>query len=236
MQKSVKIALGIILICLVIAGGVFWYYSATEKRDNNLNKVESTNIDTSNNVNSNSGAAVQSEADQTKIHLTAAQSEALNYYEQGLKLYYDHKMAEALVLFNKALEIDSQCYQAINGKGAAYAFQGRYSEGIALIKKAIQMKPDFVYARFNLGLAYELAGNWDESIKAYHEALRLDNKDIWSYYGIASIYGREGNVEKVIEYLKPAIDLDIEVKDVAREERDFNPVKNDPRFIELIKK
>jgi len=160
---------------------------------------------------------------------------AVDLYEKGLKLYYDRKFTEALDLFNQALAIDPKNHQALNAKGATYAFQGRYDEGISLIQTAIQIKPEFVYAHFNLGLAYELARNYDKSIEAYKEALKLDEKDVWSYFGIASIYGRQGNVEKVIEWLRPAIALDPEVKTVAREEKDFNPVKGDPRFLSLIK-
>jgi peptidoglycan/xylan/chitin deacetylase (PgdA/CDA1 family)/Flp pilus assembly protein TadD len=155
-------------------------------------------------------------------------------YEKGLKLYYDRNFVDALDLFNQVLAIDPRNYQALNGKGATYAFQGRYSEGISLIQKSIQLKPDFVYAHFNLGLAYELAGNYEESIEAYKGALKLDDKDVWSYYGIASIYGRKGDVENVLEWLRPAIVLEPEVKAVAREEEDFNLVKNDPRFQALI--
>ncbi len=166
--------------------------------------------------------------------LSETQQKAVVLYDQGLELYYDRQFDQAIALFDQALGLDPQCYQAMNGKGASYAFLGRYEEGINLIKQAITLKPDFVYAHFNLGLAYELAGEWDAGIKAYKEALVLDDKDVWSYYGIASIYGRQGNVEKVVEYLRPAIDLQADVKDVAKEEKDFDPVKNDPRFQTLV--
>lgn len=166
--------------------------------------------------------------------LTESQQKALSLYDQGLKLYYDRQFDSALALFNEALAIDPNCYQALNAKGATFAFQGRYEEGIALIEQALEMKPDFVYAHFNLGLAHELASHWTEAIKSYEEALKLDSKDTWSYYGIASIYGRQGDVEKVLEYLKPAIALDPEVREVAKEEKDFDPVQNDPRFKALL--
>lgn len=172
----------------------------------------------------NQAASVDSEENQKTKHL----------YEQGLKFYYERNFSEALTLFNQVLSTDPQNYQALNSKGATYAFQGRYSEGISLIQQAIHINPEFVYARFNLGLAYELAGNYEKSIEAYEEALKLDEKDVWSYYGIASIYGRKGDVEKVIEWLRPAIALDPEVKAVARDEKDFNPVKNDSRFQSLL--
>ncbi len=161
---------------------------------------------------------------------------ALVLYEQGLDLYYEKNFSEALNLFNKALAIDPACYQALNAKGATLAFQGKYDEGLTLIKQALALKPDFVYGHFNLGLANELAGRWDPAISAYLQAIQLDNKDVWSYYGIASIYGRFGNTEKVLEYLEQAININPEVKEDAREEHDFDPVRQDPRFQELVRK
>ncbi|MHB8125463.1 MAG: fused MFS/spermidine synthase [Desulfitobacteriaceae bacterium] len=160
--------------------------------------------------------------------------DALVLYEQGLKLYYKREFPEALTFFNKALAIDTHCYQALNAKGATYAFQGKYDEGLTLIKQALTINPNFVYGHFNLGLANELAERWDPAISAYQEALRLDKKDVWSYYGIASIYGRLGNAAKVQEYLEQAIILDPEVKEVARDEHDFDPVRQDPNFQKLL--
>ncbi|MHB1651161.1 MAG: fused MFS/spermidine synthase [Desulfitobacteriaceae bacterium] len=166
---------------------------------------------------------------------TTQKEGALALYDRGLKLYYDRAFSNALELFNQALVLDPDCYQALNAKGATYAFQGRYDEGINLIKQSLILNPFFVYGHFNLGLTNELAGRWDEAIIAYKEAIRLDDQDTWSYFGIASIYGRWGNVDKVLEYLKPAIALNSDVKAVAREENDFAPVRQDPRFQELVK-
>jgi len=170
---------------------------------------------------------------QKPVHIS--DSQALVLYEQGLKLYYQRRFPEALDFFNQALEIDAQCYEALNAKGATLAFQGYHNQGLTLIKQALDLNPAFVYAHFNQGLAYELAGSWDESIASYQKALQLDNRDTWSYYGIASIYGRQGNVDKVLEYLKLAIALEADVKEVARNEHDFLPVRNDPRFQTLVK-
>ena len=162
------------------------------------------------------------------------QKEALVLYDQGLKLYYQRDYNGGLALFNKALAVDPNCYQAMNGKGASYAFLGRYSEGIKLIKQALTIRHDFEYGYFNLGLANELAGKWTDAISAYQTAIKLDSNDEWAYYGIASIYGRQGNVDMVVQYLQKAIAIDPGVKDCAREEKDFNPVRNHPLFKELI--
>ncbi|WP_240984712.1 tetratricopeptide repeat protein [Acididesulfobacillus acetoxydans] len=163
------------------------------------------------------------------------QREALDFYNRGLKLYYARRYDQALVLFDRALNLNPASYQALNGKGATYAFLGRYDEGIALIRQALALKPSFEYAQFNLGLANELAGRWSSAISAYQAAIQLNSKDTWAYFGIASIYGRQDNVPKVIEYLLPAIALNPDAKAVAREEQDFAPVRGDPRFQALVK-
>lgn len=167
--------------------------------------------------------------------LHVSDPKALALYDQGLKLYYERKFPEALILFQQALAIDAQCYEALNAQGATFAFQGRYDQGLALIQQALDLNPSYVYGHFNLGLANELAGRWDPAIAAYQKAIELDARDTWSYYGIASIYGRLGNIDKVLEYLQPAIALDPEVKEVARDEQDFAPVRDDPRFQTLVK-
>ena len=201
---------------------------ATE-RPNTMQETKDTQIQTP------SQAPLQPQSVSEPSYVSKAnQQEALKLYNQGLKLYYNRQFNEGLTLFNKALTLDPDCYQALNGKGATYAFLGRYDDGIALIQKALKLEPDFVYGHFNLGLANELAGRWNEAIAAYHSAIALDEKDVWSYYGIASIYGRQGNVENVVAYLSQAIALDPDVKAVAKDEKDFDPVKNDSRFQALL--
>jgi peptidoglycan/xylan/chitin deacetylase (PgdA/CDA1 family)/Flp pilus assembly protein TadD len=161
-------------------------------------------------------------------------TQALSYYEQGLKLYYQKSFPQALALFNQALALDANCYQALNSKGATYAFQGRHSEGIALIKQALALKPDFEYGYFNLGLANELAGNWDAAIAAYQTALRYDSHDAWAYYGIASIYGRQGNVDQTVVYLQQAIANEPDARETAKTEPDFDPVRHSTKFQALL--
>ncbi|AFM42048.1 tetratricopeptide repeat protein [Desulfosporosinus acidiphilus SJ4] len=173
-----------------------------------------------------------SDSNPPPIH--SSDPKALTLYEEGLKLYYQRRFSQALELFNKSLTIDPLCYEALNGKGATQAYLGNYNQGLALIQQALDLNPAYVYGNFNRGLAFELAGQWDEAIAAYQKTLQLDKNDTWSYYGIASIYGRLGNINKVVEYLQQAIALDPDVKEVAREEKDFAPVREYPRFQALI--
>ncbi|MCO5386799.1 tetratricopeptide repeat protein [Desulfosporosinus sp.] len=241
LSSKIIISLGVVL---VIAITVFYTlqsnstFSFTSDFDQTLSPTELEEIPAAPEKSLDSSSEPQDkELSPTSVLLSVhiSDSQALVLYEQGLKLYYQRQFPDALDLFNQALKIDDHCYEALNAKGAALAFQGHHNQGLALIKQALDLNPSFVYAHFNQGLAYELAGRWDESIASYQKALQLDDRDTWSYYGIASIYGRQGNVDKVLEYLKLAIALDTDVKEVARNEHDFLPVRSDPRFQTLVK-
>lgn len=102
------------------------------------------------------------------------------------------------------------------------------------IDKALQIKQDYGYGRFNKALAYELYGHYDEALNWYDRALAVENY-VWSYYGIASIYGRRGDVPNTVKYLKAAIDISAQVKNVAKEEEDFKNVRESKEFQALVK-
>ena len=102
------------------------------------------------------------------------------------------------------------------------------------IDKSLQLNSDFGYARFNKALAYELYGNYEEALNWYDKALKVENY-IWSYYGKASIYGRRGDVSNTVRFLKIAVDMSPDIKEIAREEEDFNPVKDSREFQDVVK-
>jgi tetratricopeptide (TPR) repeat protein len=88
-------------------------------------------------------------------------------------------------------------------------------------------------ARFNKALSLELYRHYDEAIVWYNKSLEI-SKGEWSYYGIASIYGRKGDIENTVKYLRLAMEINPDIKNEARNEADFNPVKRSKEFKELI--
>ena len=87
--------------------------------------------------------------------------------------------------------------------------------------------------RYNKALGLELKGEYNEAINEYTEALKL-KQYVWSYYGIASIYGRYGDINNVVKYLSTAINMDNSVKQCAREEKDFDNVRDYKAFQDLV--
>lgn len=155
-------------------------------------------------------------------------------YEKGYNAFSNKKYSEAISIQDEVIKEDASFYKAYNVKGIALCYLGKFDEGMKNIDKSLELNPGFGYARFNKALAYELFEHYDEAITWYNKNLEVENF-IWSYYGIASIYGRRGDVDNTIKYLKIAIDINSSIKEEARNEEDFAPVRNSKEFQELIK-
>lgn len=154
-------------------------------------------------------------------------------YNIGYKAFFDKKYEEAVKVEDEVIKEDSKFYKAYNIKGIALCFNGDFNEGMKNIDKALQINPNYGYARFNKALAYELYDKYEEALKWYDKNLEVENY-IWSYYGKASIYGRRGQVEKAVENLKIAISMDKSIKEEAKKEKDFDPIRERKEFIDLV--
>ncbi|MDR3595224.1 TPR end-of-group domain-containing protein [Clostridium sp.] len=154
-------------------------------------------------------------------------------YNEAYTLFFSHQYADAI---NKAQNIIKEFPTSSKGyniRGIAKAYNGDYDGAMSDIDQALSIDNNYGYARFNKALTYELYGNMDEALKWYNKDLEVENYE-WSYYGIASIYGRRGDVKNTVTYLNKAIQIDSEVKDVAKTEHDFNPVKDSEEFKNLV--
>ncbi len=120
-----------------------------------------------------------------------------------------------------------------NIRGIAKSYNGDFNSGIDDIDKALSIDNNYGYARFNKALTYELYGKMDDALEWYNKALDVEDYE-WSYYGIASIYGRRGDIKNTMLYLNKSIQMDASIKEIAKEEHDFDPVKNSEEFKKAV--
>ena len=154
--------------------------------------------------------------------------------ENAKNVFFAKDYEDAISLCNEILNEDNNNYKAYAVRGIAKAYISDYSGAMLDINKSLEIKSDYGYARFNKGLSYELQGEFTDAIEWYNKDLEVENY-VWSYYGIASIYGRKGDVDNTVNYLTKAIELDAAVKETAKEEHDFDPVRNSEKFNSLLK-
>lgn len=146
-------------------------------------------------------------------------------YNQAYTLFFTHDYKGSIDKANALVNEFPNNSMGYNIRGIAKSYNGDYNGGLKDIDRSLQIDENYGYARFNKALTYELYGNMEESLKWYNKALEAEEY-VWTYYGISSIYGRRGDIDKTMKYLNKAIEMDASVKETAKEEEDFAPVKD----------
>lgn len=155
-------------------------------------------------------------------------------YQEAFTDFHSKKYSTAINICDEIIKTDNNFYKAYSVKGIALCYSSKYIEGMKNIDKALELKSDYGYGLFNKALALELYAKYDDALLWYDKALAVENNYIWSYYGKASIYGRKGDVPNTIKNLKTAVDMDSSVKELAKEEPDFDNVRKSKEFQQLV--
>lgn len=218
--KSKKILLAI-LVCVAI--GIIIKVNLDNKKQEEIKqqKVEEQRLEEE---------AYQKQKDEVDKKLK--EKEEL-LYNDAFKTFHSFDYKGAIEKANKLLEEFPSSALGYNIRGIAKGYSGDFEEGMVDIDKALEIDPDYGYALFNKALNYELHNRLDEALVWYDKALDVEEY-VWSYYGIASIYGRRGDINNVVKYLQKAINLDQGVKEHAKGEVDFNPVRGNKQFENII--
>ncbi|MCY7282766.1 MAG: tetratricopeptide repeat protein, partial [Cyanobacteria bacterium CAN_BIN43] len=118
----------------------------------------------------------------------------------------------------------------------AYYNQGNYTQSIAYFNHALNLKPDYADAYIGRGSAYYNQGNYTQAIADYNQALKLKPDDAGAYYNKACAYSLKKEVKEAIENLKRAIQLDVNLRENAKTDSDFNNIRQDKQFQALVGK
>ncbi|MFZ3147665.1 MAG: tetratricopeptide repeat protein [Methanothrix sp.] len=142
------------------------------------------------------------------IELDPMNEEAWNYKGAVLDTRLN-KSAEALLAYDKAIELDGEnavdnesLSNAWSGKGTALAKLGRYNESFEAFDKAIELNPQTAaFVWLSKGEALNESRRYDEAVKAYDEAIEqypLDAMGAQAWYkkGIAlKALGRQAEAD-----------------------------------------
>ena len=147
----------------------------------------------------------------------------------GLYWYWE-RYDVALEETKKALELSPYAWHGLFVLGHIYADIGRYEEAIAVAQKAAERYPNLKYF---LGCAYAVAGRREEALQILNE-LEKEKPRPFEAYGLAELYTCLGNKDEAFRWLNyepthcwvPWV----------RVHPTFKPLRNDPRFHELLRK
>jgi tetratricopeptide (TPR) repeat protein len=109
-----------------------------------------------------------------------------------------------------------------------------YEEAISSYDKAVEIKPDNHEAWDNKGLSLAYLGRFEEAITSYNLALAIQPDYPNAWYNKACAYALQGQINLAVENLEKAISLDEEYRDMAKNDADFDRIREDSRFQKLI--
>jgi len=119
----------------------------------------------------------------------------------GTLLVRAGKTSQAADCFSRALAIQGDSVEALNGLGLIRADQHKTSEAVALFNRALRVKPQFVGTYLNLGFLEHSEGKLTEAMAHYREAARLQPQGPADYFYRAMMAACAAQQDQVIEDL-----------------------------------
>ncbi len=149
---------------------------------------------------------------------------------------------EAVSLLKKTVELNPDFHTAFGELRMSYERLGQKDNMEAIIQKMLQMFPLYLAkhpddARSHIHYAIQLAavGKKEEALIQAKRAIDLSPDDPLMFYNAACVYSRLDQKEEAVETLKKSIMAGLEDYEWIKTDTDFDPIRNEPGFIEIMK-
>ena len=155
----------------------------------------------------------------------------------GVTLYQMRLYDKAVEEFKRTIEIDPTFFPSHFFLGWwTYPEMGMFEQAFAEAQKAIELTKGASITKASLGYAYAMAGRAQEARKILSELAEIAKKTYVSPVAVAMIHARLGDKDEAFKYLEKAYEIRDHWMDYLKVLRMFDPLREDPRFAELLKK
>ncbi|KPJ61312.1 MAG: hypothetical protein AMJ46_02830 [Latescibacteria bacterium DG_63] len=107
-----------------------------------------------------------------------------------------------------------------------------HKQPIKELGRLLQMQHSISWTREAFSLYEE--GKYKKAVEALEKALKYNPDSSDNHYNLACLYSLAGEKEKSLESLRTALKLNPQFRSLAEEDSDFDNVRSDPRFKELL--
>ena len=154
----------------------------------------------------------------------------------GTIMYFAGKYRDAMERFQRALEIDPKAALAQNNLGLALFEEGKASEGLDAIRTAMELDPNNKMFRVDLCYLLSRSGATKEARGLLDKTMAEVNSQHVSPVAIAGMHASLGDKDEAIDWLEKAYLEHSPYLASLRIERWFDPIRQDPRFVALVRK
>jgi len=134
--------------------------------------------------------------------------EAWEWSNKGGSLNKLGRFDEAILCYNKALEIDPRYIRAWGNKGLSLDHLGRYDEAITCYNKALEIDPRDTIPWYNKANSLGKLGRYDEAILCYNKALEINPRDTAALNSKGISLSDIGRFDEAITCYDKALEID----------------------------
>ena len=116
-------------------------------------------------------------------------------------------------------------------EGEAMRAMGAWSAALVPLGRAAMFEPKRLEAWLGLGWCHKRLGRLSDAIRALETGLKAAPGQPILLYNLACYHSLAGDVAAAIDHLTRAIAIDARFRDLTGTERDFDPIRSDPRFV-----
>ncbi len=116
-------------------------------------------------------------------------------------------------------------------EGEALRALGQWELALAPLGRAVAGDATRLEGWLGLGWCYKRLGRLPDAIGALESGVDAAPRQPVLFYNLACYHSLAGNVAAAIDHLTRAIALDDRFRDLTGSERDFDPIRSDPRFV-----
>jgi tetratricopeptide (TPR) repeat protein len=130
------------------------------------------------------------------------------YFKRGNSLAARKKYDEAIVEYQRGIQLDPSRAQTHNSLGNVFRVQRKNEQAIEQFRRAIVLDPMYSAAHRNLGLVLSAQKNYDEAIAHFQNAISLDSQYSPTYKNLAVALSAQKRHDEAISLYRQAIRLD----------------------------
>jgi serine/threonine protein kinase/tetratricopeptide (TPR) repeat protein len=154
----------------------------------------------------------------------------------ALAYYIARRHDDAIRQGQKSLEMDPNNYSIFINLAQVYEAKGMQEEAIQQCQKAMSLAGRTSQALSLLGYAYATSGRQGEALKILDELSEMSKREYVSPYDLSIIYVGLGDKNRAIEQLNKAYEDRAGWIIYLNVEPVFDPIRSDPRFLELVRR
>jgi len=151
-------------------------------------------------------------------------------------LYAARKYDQVIEEASRAIIMNLEYFPLLMRAGLAYSHKGMFSKAIEKMKLAVQLSGEHYSMKAHLGYINGVAGNHAEAQRMLEALLKTSKIEYISPLYFAIVYIGLGDNQQAIDWLEKALEMKEHRLLYLYTDPIYDPLRTDPRFIEIINK